>query len=554
MATPQKDTIYIDVDDEITAVIEKVLASSGRVIALVLPKRATVFQSVVNMKLLKRTATNAKKHVVLITSELNLLPLAGVVGVHVAKTLQSKPEIPEAPTDSDALISVDEDGGVTTETGVSNIAPLAPNTADQDEAIEVDNDEPDISDGAAVDSSKKSGKKNNLKDKFKIPNFNKFRVRLFLGIAAVVLLIVGWVLAYVILPKAEIIITTNNTNVVSNLTIVGSSTATQVDAEKLVVPLEKKESKKTDTQKVAATGKQDQGTKATGKATLSLTDCSKDQVAIPSGTALVSGSFTFVTQADVLLKSVKIGASCQNASFPDFSTSTVKVAAQNPGDTYNLSARSYTVTGFSNVNASGTAMSGGTSKVVTVVAQADVDGAKQKILSANETAAKQELAAQLNTDSFMPLEDTFTVGDPLVTASPNVGDIADEVTVTVAATYAMSGVKQDGVKQLLENDINKQIDTKTQSILNNGLEGATIAITNKAANGDVTFTLRSNASAGVQQNTDEIKKAVAGQKKGDVQALLLKRPGVKDVTVNYSPFWVYKTPTSTSKITIRFQQ
>jgi len=94
---PAKDVIYIDVDDEITAIIDKVRASQSKIIALVLPKRATTLQSIVNMKLLKRSADTDKKHLVLITAELGLMPLAANVGFYVAKTLQSKPEIPELP-------------------------------------------------------------------------------------------------------------------------------------------------------------------------------------------------------------------------------------------------------------------------------------------------------------------------------------------------------------------------------------------------------------------------------------------------------------------------
>src|SRR5579864_876609 len=96
-AKPGKDTVYIDVDDEITAIIEKVESAKEKVVALVLPKRAAVLQSLVNMRLLKRSAEKAAKNVVLITGEDILLPLAGAVGLHVAKNLQSKPEIPSHP-------------------------------------------------------------------------------------------------------------------------------------------------------------------------------------------------------------------------------------------------------------------------------------------------------------------------------------------------------------------------------------------------------------------------------------------------------------------------
>ena len=44
-----KQVIYVDVDDEITAIIDKMNSADAKVVALVLPKRASVFQSVVNM-------------------------------------------------------------------------------------------------------------------------------------------------------------------------------------------------------------------------------------------------------------------------------------------------------------------------------------------------------------------------------------------------------------------------------------------------------------------------------------------------------------------------
>src|SRR5947209_11713113 len=111
MAASEKDTIYVDIDDEITGIIDKLKSSDGKIVALVLPKRATVFQSIVNMKLLKRAADDSKKHLVLITAEAGLLPLAGAAGVHVAKTLTSKPEIPLAPQMSDETEDTIEETG-----------------------------------------------------------------------------------------------------------------------------------------------------------------------------------------------------------------------------------------------------------------------------------------------------------------------------------------------------------------------------------------------------------------------------------------------------------
>src|SRR5581483_3417042 len=145
-----KDTIYIDIDDEITGIIDKLKDSSGKVVALVLPKRASVFQSIVNMKLLKRAADESKKHLVLITSEAGLLPLAGVAGVHVAKTLTSKPEIPSGPQpvdDSEEMVQeTGEEPEITADNAgeqpVGTLAGLgAAAAANEVETVELDDDE-----------------------------------------------------------------------------------------------------------------------------------------------------------------------------------------------------------------------------------------------------------------------------------------------------------------------------------------------------------------------------------------------------------------------------
>src|SRR3989344_9308866 len=98
-AKPDKDVIYLDIDDDITTIVGKVEGSKEKIVALVLPKRFATLQSIVNMRLLKRSADSASKSIVLITSESALLPLAGAASPHVAKNLQSKPEIPPSPVD-----------------------------------------------------------------------------------------------------------------------------------------------------------------------------------------------------------------------------------------------------------------------------------------------------------------------------------------------------------------------------------------------------------------------------------------------------------------------
>ncbi len=547
MTKPQKETIYVDVDDEITGIIEKVQDSKSNILAVVLPKRAAVLQSTVNMRLLKRAATDNKKNVVLITSEAAILPLAGAVGMHVAKTLQSKPAIPPAPEVKSATLTLDDESD-----NLENIDPKTPIgklAGDDDHAETIEDDY--VTEG---DGDKKSAKKGKGSKKFKIPNFERFRLWLMLGGAAVVLLIVGLIWALIFAPKAKVTIKTDTSTISSNLDFTASSSAKSLDVNGRVVPTTTVQIEKTDTQKVSATGQKDNGTKASGKVTLKLTDCSQSQVTVPSGTVVSASNANFITQEAATLNRVIVGPNCANDSYPAISSATVNVVAQNGGDKYNLSARTYTVTGFSNVSGSGTAMTGGTTQLVKILSQQDFDNAKQQLLDRTKGAALTDLQKKLTDSNQFPLNDSITATNQSITAAPDINQETEESTVTAKITYTLVGVAKNDLNQLISSNVKGQIDPSTQQIQDNGLGNATVKLQDKKSNGDIPVNLQTQVVAGPQLDTEGIKKEIAGKKRGQALAIIQKRPGVKDVTIQYSPFWVLSTPKKTAKITVVFEQ
>ncbi|MBA3758430.1 hypothetical protein H0X10_02250 [Candidatus Saccharibacteria bacterium] len=543
MPSASKDTVYIDIDDEITTIIDKVKSSDKKIVALVLPKRAATLQSIVNMKLLKRVTDDAKKNIVLITSETSLLPLAGAVGLHVAKTLQSKPAIPAAPITADTPISVNQDDIDDVE-----LDPAKPvgQLADEEEAIEVDNEDKPEALAAAATTAKGASKK-----KIRIPNFNKFRLRIVLGVLALILLIVGYVFAFMVLPKAKVVIKTDSNSIDTELTLTARPSATEINEEQLIVPAINKELKKTETEKVAATGQLDKGMKASGTVTLQNCSPQAGDVTIPAGTGVSTANFTFITQAAVTLDESSFTGTqiCKTA------TEQVGVTAQNAGDQYNISGdRTFTVAGFSGVKGvDSSAMSGGTTSIVKVVAQKDIDDAKQKIAD-RSNAVKDELKADLETTDYYALQDTFAGGAPAITSTPNVNDEASEVTVSSTTTYTMTGVKKDDLKELIAKSVDSKIDKSKQVLLDDGLGNANVSILAKEPNGDVRFVLKTQALAGPQLDENAIKQEIAGKKKNQASNAIKSRPGINDVEISYSPFWVSSTPKKTSKITVIFEQ
>ena len=554
MSESGKSTVYIDIDDEITAIIEKVKSSPGKIVALVLPKRATVLQSIVNMKLLKKSAANAKKNIVLITSEAGLMPLAGVVGLHVAKSLQSRPEIPLPPE------RLDSDESEISDTSSSEEAPeidktksvgelatskdKAKATDDETETIELDDPETETNDDA---TNKKAN--NKLNKVFKVPNFDRFRLSFFLAILAVILLVVGWFMAFVIMPKATVVINTNTNVTTSDINFTANTAFKDLNVDKFEVPAVAKEVKKTDTEKATATGKKDNGTKATG--TMTLTNCIRDDNThtVPAGTSFSSGSLTFVTNEEIVLPvSTFTGSTCKTATVGD--SKDVGVTAANGGTSYNIKAGAY-VSSISGINAYGGEMTGGTSKIVTIVSQADVDGAVAKMKGRLDTSATTDLNQALLKDGLKGLDETKTISDPVITASPAVGaEATGDVTVTAVTTYNILGVKSDFLSQLIKKDVANKFDATKESVLDDGLGAAVIHVTAKKSPTESQMSLHVIVTTGSKLDADTIKNQIRGKKKGDSENIIKAMAGVKDVEISYKPFWVLSTPKSTKKITI----
>lgn len=569
-----KQVIYVDVDDEITAIIDKMNSANARVVALVLPKRASVFQSVVNMKLLKRRAEQAGKHLVLITSEASLMPLAGLAGVYVASTLQSKPEIPAGP-DSDGLPDdLDDDQPVSlsddfnTKNAATPVGALAAGSTagvndlpedvvelDKASAIGKTGAKPSPQLAAMAAGGAASGKAAGPKDsKLKVPNFFGFRKRLvFIGLGVVLLGVLLYVAMFV-LPTATITVRTQTTDIDSSLALTLDTAATKVDIKEMVLPAKVQSQQKNNTQQVPATGQENRGEKATGEVKLSLADCSQNSVSIPAGTGLSANGMTYITQSGASLSSVQIAGSCRNSDFPNISSATVSVAAQKGGATYNIGPSSFSGAPAGVTAASPAAFSGGTDTIIKIVQQSDIDAAKAKLTSsADKETVQKELTASLTQTSYYPLSATFNAAGGNLVTSAKVGEQAEAVTVSETTTYSLFGIKKADLRKLVEADVEDEIDKTRQSILDDGIDKARVGVGTPGSGPQLKVDVRLTAVAGAQLDIEKLKAEAVGKKSGVVKDAIKANPGVEDVTVRYAPFWVAKAPKA-SKINVTFEK
>ena len=541
-----KDIIYIDVEDDITAIIGKVKQSREKIVVLVPPKRIGVLQSAVNLRLLSRTTTQSGKHLVLITTNGALTALAAAAKIPVAKNLQSKPEIGAAP-DEDADIEEDIIDG--SQLPVGELA----RTADRGTAFTAVS--PAVDEAVRENAAEEKGGRTapvrsrpvRTKSGVKVPNFDSFRKKLLLIGAGGLVLIGFLVWAIFFAPRANVVIAARTTDTPVNARVTLDPAATTTLQEGLLKSTTK-QTKKDQTVEFAATGKKDVGNKATGSMKLTRTSPSATPVTVPAGTEFTASGLTFVsTQAATLTSQL-------TPSGFDPGSATVAVQATDIGDNYNLSARGYT-SSVSGVNANGTDMAGGSKKTVTVVSADDVQKATEQLAEQKTDDIKKDLAKQFD-GTFVVVDQSFKIDQANPSSAPAVDQESTDgkARLTSSVTYSLSAVAKSELKVYLDDYFKAQLkDKDDQRVYDNGSGEAKLSNISVVDGGKFGANLVANARIGPKISDDEVKELAAGKRYGDIQASLEAIQGVESVDVEYSPFWVTSTPNDVKRISVEFK-
>lgn len=539
-----KDIIYIDIEDDITAIIGKIKASKEKIVALVPPKRTGVLQSSVNLHLLSRMAEKNGKNLVLITNNKALIALTASAKIPFAKNLQSKPEIAEI-----AALEID-DGEDIIDGAQLPIGELV-KTADHKHSDAITDD---IS-GIDIDNEpvKTPPPKTPAKSGVKVPNFSKFRKKLFLGIAAAILFIIFLVWAIWFAPAAEVIITAKTDPAPVSMTLtLGGAAATSID--KNIVQTVTKQTKKDVSVDFTATGKKDFGAKASGSITIRNCDYS-DGLSLPAGTQFINdnGQVYVSTAAVSVPKFTGLPSAC-TLSGSASGKATVQVQASESGETYNSTGVAYTIGSIpsgANVDANGTPMTGGTTRMAIIVTALDVQKASQALVDLPSEDIKQQLIKQF-TNGEKVINDSFTIDRVAAVSVPAVGAEATngKAKLTSSTTFSITAIAKSELQAFLKNSLNKQIG-KDQRIYNDGIDK--VGLSGYLKNDQGAFVnIAAVGQIGPNINKDTVKQQVKGKHYGDVQALLEGVKGVSSVDIKFSYFWVTTVPDDINKIEVKF--
>ncbi|MBQ3431090.1 hypothetical protein IJG20_03275 [Candidatus Saccharibacteria bacterium] len=597
-----KETIYIEPSDDITTILSKIKSSEKKIIALVPPKKPSVLLSSVNIKLIARAARAEKKAVVLVTTDDSLTKLAMAAKLPVAPSLKSRPVLPTedsepaepepeedlspktspddfidepepsklASDDSESEEFEDEDPeeGETEEEEPEEPLPKKSSTPRKSEPEDAEDDSEETDDEDDEDEKEKKSKTASKKAK-KSSKKSKtafgawiiahkpwaiFGAVLIVGLAGFLI----W--AFTFAPRVEVSIKVRTTtgNFAENITLTKLAADEKAKEGILYVHQEQK----TDEQsiKFTATGQKDLGESASGSLVVYYQSPNAYDFTIGNGSTFTINGLQYVATSSATLAwdGDKI-TSCDNKD--DYSASkgcqmsaTVSVKASAPGDKYNISDRqtgwkSSEYPALSVYNSSD--MTGGTSKIVTIVQQSDVDLALDKLKSENQDAGKNSLMKDLS-ESVLPIDASFKVEttDPVV--SPKVGEEVPEGTtpsVSSKTTYSILTVERAKVEEFIKEKVDLEEGRELYSYGDPFIE-----YFSQTDENTYSAKLKTTYKYGPALNESEILDKIHGKKIGRVEPdLKSDYPGIASVSTERSFFWVNTIPKNPNKVTLKLE-
>lgn len=555
------NALYLEVDEDITSAIDKLSKSPAGLVQIVVPKRSTMLQSIINLKLLKKAADQSGRELVLVTNDRIANDLAARVGLAVAPSIGAKPVlgeavIPEALKSHEEIINADdpEPPAPAPEPKVkASNKPLLkrlpvsdgppPTAAESAElaiaATETGND-PEPVPGA---SAKKPPK---------VPNFGKLRRRV-MWVAAAGVLVGGYLLAMYVFTSAKVTLYAAGTKVEVDTTFAADPGLKSTDQAKSVLAAQLVTESKDLSGPFVPTGKQDAGTKAGG--TVTVVNNNNKAYDFVAGTRFQApDGKIFRSTADIHIDP----ATATIVGFPPKAVivptkKDVAVTADANGDSFNEAPAAYSIPGLSaaeqqGINGQGAQMSGGTTKTVTIVAQTDVDGEKAALLAKDSDTAARDLQGRVPS-GYVALVSSQTTTADTVTPSPAVGAQGDTATLAVKVTYTVLAVKQADYSALLHAQEQKQVGGKNQ-IYDDGLGAAQVTASDKDSSGRQTFHLTTEAYSGAKLDKAAIAAQLKGQRFGDASTAASGLPGVTRADITIVPGWVSRMPSRPDKISV----
>jgi|GEM_PF-3638309 len=589
-ANAEAHTLYLDLDDEITSVIDRIAAVDSSDVTIVVPKGAVVIQSIVNLKLLRRSIERLKKNVVVVTRDETGQVLAQRAGFAVKTSVngqllaarpvkQSAPspmiqedrdaapqtEIPEEHIESEA-VTVRPSVAAEVEAHDSVVAPrrsirspqrqkVLPRVsrASGQHGIQKNNEGLALSArarrmiGASSRTTRTGQNKHGHKQIGLLPDLPWKRIGVGTA-AAVVIAFVGFTFLF---AHATVIVTpkTETAGTDFELTAKEQPDASKGEVLGKIVTLSR-EGKKT----ITATGSKETGEKATGSVTISNIFSDKPQ-SFGVNTRLQAGSgHVFLLTAQVTVPGAKVKSGKAVAG-----STSASVVAEKFGDEYNIGPSGFTLIDLSAEQQAGitgssdSAMSGGSKKQITVLTNEDLDKAKDAVKGELEPTLVSEIKSKLESDQEL-LDGATSGSASKVASNKQVGEEAGQVDVTVTIEVKAIVDRPEDIKAAAVDELKKSLPAN-QELLD--ADEPTVTWSKKGIDFEqkkLIIAVHAEKTAAYRVDTASLLGQLLGKKEKEAREYLEGLSEVSSARVRLSPFWRNNLPGNPGKVKIEVNQ
>ncbi len=393
----------------------------------------------------------------------------------------------------------------------------------------------------------------------RLKNFaGNYSKAIMLGVVALVVIVFALV---VLLPQAEIIVYARSEPITRDLEIAVDRTAKSVDSGKLVIPGEIITKELSDTKTFQTSGVKQIGDKAAG--TVRIYNFTKNTLTLKASTTtlLINGKkYYFTKDATGIRPTATIGQGEEQEVDQSSLTAAIPIVAEVAGEPYNLSANQK----FEIVNAAlgisqnvyainEVPLTGGTTKTINILSQADVDRAVTEMTDHLATLAEEELAQDPSSAGKKVLPTGSNKEILAKTANKNVGDEAKEFDMTIIGRLTGLAYNEDSVESVMLDRINAVL-SEDRYLLENGKRDITARFkTIDLPKGVGVLSVHFETVVAYRVITGDLSNALEGKTASEIKEILLTKPEIDRVDVNFSPFFVNKAPRFNGKIYIKTQ-
>jgi hypothetical protein len=538
-----RETLYLDNDEEITSVVDKLKSTDTSALDIVIPKDALLLQSVVNLKILKKQAEGLSKDITIVTQDKVGRKLAEQIGIPVV----------DKPGEEPKVVNMSEAEPKVSEKDIEIKGGKPEEVEEEEEPVEFKEDAivsptREVVKPGADKANEEVDVPEEPSDKIVPPGKKKRNWKLigiiggFFGLALIVFL-------YIFIPLATVNIKLAAEKKKVDMAFTVDKKNTQVDTGNLTIPAREISEDKETTGKYLATGKKKIGTNSTGTVTVYNEYYNPGFTLIAGSRIVSSGNLVFKTTVNVFVPAYLTPM----GDPPQIGQVNVNVVADQVGEQYNVAVGTFSIPSINNVKVyakSTSAFAGGTSKDITFVSQEDINKAKEEAAKGAETELKRLALEKTERDERL-LDNAVKITTISAEPSVAVNGEATEFTLVVKSNIKAIVFKEDDLKKLAESTLAEQIGSTKEIVEKEALLASTEFTDADFDTGIMHARLAGEAFIAARLDQTKIKTDLSGESEAKALDYLKNIDGIDEAEVKFFPSFYKRVPRLNSHIYLK---